>query len=42
MPKDDKKSKKEKSTHNERSSKRDTPQEAHVEEQDESDGGFFE
>lgn len=42
LPKDDKKSKKEKPMRNERSSKRDAPQEVHVEEQDESDGGFFE
>lgn len=42
LPKDDKKSKKEKPMRNERSSKRDTPEEVHVEEQDESDGGFFE
>ncbi|OQD86993.1 hypothetical protein PENANT_c006G04962 [Penicillium antarcticum] len=42
LPKDDKKSKREKPMHSERSSKREAPQEVHAEEQDDSDGGFFE
>ncbi|KAJ5748574.1 uncharacterized protein N7511_010270 [Penicillium nucicola] len=42
LPKEDKKSKKEKSVRSEGSSKRDVPQEVIAEEQDDSDGGFFE